>query len=302
MKTTILIWLAGVSLLTASEQQQMDPRIRRELLDTQRVVDVPVGQRHATVLNFPGVVQGVIGYGLTGGKDPGTFQFDAPEGGTVVTVRNVMQDKDCYMSVMVDRALYVFHLLPSDDPVIALHMLKEDKSKKPLPELPATEVAGRRLDYSDTKLVQILRKARDRALWEKSQPQWYESAELKVVDLKNEQGALTPGIEEVHRFPEDDAIVLLGKVANSSGGPLQVVPLETNVRVGERILSGQLVDFSGVIPAKSTTPFAIVLTGDSSGSRLNLSVENDFRVIVGNPAPFRSETTGVLPPLEGGNK
>ena len=300
MKMTLLTWLAGASLLAASEPKA-DPRIRHELLDTQRVVDVPVGQRHATVLNFPGVVQGVIGYGLTGGKDPGTFQFDAPEGGTVVTVRNVIQEKDCYMSVMVDRALYVFHLLPSEDPVIALHMLKEDKSKKPLPELPATEVAGRRLDYSDTKLVQILRKARDRALWEKSQPQWYETAELKTVALRNEQASLTSHIEEVHRFPEDDAIVLLGKVENSSSGPLQVVPLETSVRVGERVLSGQLVDFSGVVPSKSSTPFAIVLTGDSSGSRLNLSVGNDFRVILGSSKPFRAETAGVLPP-KGGSK
>jgi hypothetical protein len=119
------------------------------------------------------------------------------------------------------------------------------------------------------------------------------------VDLTTEQGSLVSRIEEIHRFPEDDAIVLLGKVENSSAVPLEVVPLETNVRVGERVLAGQLVDFSGVIPAKSSTPFAIVLTGDSEGSRLNLSIDNDFRVIVGTSMPYRGDAGSVLPALPG---
>ena len=298
MKTAILISMLAVA--SAALAISDDQRIRREILDPDRVIEVPVGQRHATVLSFPGVVRGVIGYGLTDGKSPGTYQFEAPGGGNVVTLRNLMPDKDCYASVLMDQDLYVFHLQPSENPVIALHLAKDDPSLKPMPEIGVAEVAAQRLDYSDTKLVQLLRKARDRPVWEKSQPQWYESAEFRKVNLRTDQGGLEPRIEEVHRFPEDDAIVLLGRVENKTAGPLEVVPLEIHVRVGERVLPCQLVDFSGVVPGGSSTPFALVLMGDSEGSRLGLSIENDFRVILGESKPYRGDRAESQ--VKGGSK
>lgn len=268
----------------AQKQTESPERIQNFILDPTKEIEVPVSKRHATVIHFPKIVQGVIGYGLTDGKTPGTFQFSNPQGSNVVTVRNVMDDKDCYMTCVMGNHPYIFHLVPSDKPAITVKLQSPDALKeKVFGPVPATQASIKRLGYSSTGLIQAIRKARSRTVWELTYPDWYENAKRREVEMMTESGGVKAMISEIHQFPADDTLVFLGTISNSTAEALWLQPQAISMRVGERIYSAQMVDFTGEIGGNETAGFALVLKGNSTAGREHLAIENEFRLVLPQP-------------------
>ena len=87
----------------------------------------------------------------------------------------------------------------------------------------------------------------------------------------------------IHRFSKDDAIVLQGTVTNETARPIQFDGRAATVQVANEVHPIKLLDCLRPIPANATVPIDVVIQGDIDGGRANLSIQNEFRIIL--PAP-----------------
>ena len=120
----LLTTMVLLSALPLRAQDNPTTEIQETVLDTKAPIPVAVGPVTATTLMFPEAVDTIIGYGLTDGESPGTYHYTHPDKSRLVALRNVVPGKEAFMTVVMGEELYVFHLLSSDDPVIALKLMK----------------------------------------------------------------------------------------------------------------------------------------------------------------------------------
>ncbi len=85
---------------------------------------------------------------------------------------------------------------------------------------------------------------------------------------------------QIHRFSKEDAIVLEGTVQNETSRPVQFDGRATTVQVGNEVHPAKLTDCLRPIPPGATVPIDVVIQGDIDGGRANLSIENEFRIML----------------------
>lgn len=103
--------------------------------------------------------------------------------------------------------------------------------------------------------------------------------------LSTQEQQLTPRslAEELHRFSKEDAVVLEGTVQNESSKPLQFDGRAATVQVANEVHPIKLLVCLRPIPPGKTVPIDVVIQGDIDGGRANLSIENEFRIILPSP-------------------
>ena len=99
----------------------------------------------------------------------------------------------------------------------------------------------------------------------------------------------------IHRFSKDDAIVLQGTVENETARPIQFDGRSATVQVANEVHPIKLLDCLRPIPAKATVPIDVVIQGDIDGGRANLSIENEFRIMLPGNAGIWSLKNGTQP-------
>lgn len=250
-------------------------RIRSQVLDPAIPITVPISATACSVLFFPQPVRAVMGYGLTSGEDQGFVQFEHPDNSPIVAVRMLQDFKRLFMTVLMGDELFVFELVPSAEPVIGLKLLEKPEATANL--VGAPQVQQRRLQYSPEKLVGLLHRATNEPVLRKHYSSLYEGAQRRKTDSRTDYGDVVCIVKEVHRFPTDDATVLIGTIENKNNFAISFDPQAVGVLLGQRESPAQLCDSSGNVPAKQSAPIAVVLQGDVDGNRAHLSVKNDYR-------------------------
>jgi hypothetical protein len=284
MKTNII--LASIFLSSFS----FGDTVERKLLDPDKAIEISVGTKTATTLQFPRSVRGIFGYGLTQGDAPGTYQYDHPNGARVMTLRNLMPDKEAFVTVLLGESdLYVLHLKPTATPPVAVHLLDPAASKEQWLARPvdAEEAKARRLIQSTDRLFNLLKLGKNERVFRAALPHLYKDAESRTVEFRHDDEFLATVVTEVHRFPSEDAIFIGGAVINSTDEVQFIDPASFEVRVGSRTYPVALVDCAETIPPKGSVPIHAILRGGAEGERANLSLKNEFRLVL--PA-YNSET------------
>jgi hypothetical protein len=252
-------------------------KIKTYLLHPDREITVPVSSGLATVLFFPETIRSVVGYGLTEGDDAGTYQYGHED--NIVTVRNLYPGKECIMTCVMGDESYVFHLVPSNNPVYKVQLLltaPEPKYKKVTPQ----ELMKERIKYTSTRIIDILKRAQNREVYIETYPEWYANTEFRNVEMVSDWSEVTATVREVHRFQDNDAIVLIGEVENKTDKQMYFDPQSVQIRCGERQYPSTLVDSSGMLLPHGKAPISVVLQGDTAGNRTYLSVDNPFSLIL----------------------
>jgi hypothetical protein len=67
---------------------------------------------------------------------------------------------------------------------------------------------------------------------------------------------------------------------NKTDKEIRYQPQGFSLRVGERLYPQSISDASGTMPPKSDTPAYFAVTGTPSGGRNDVSVKNDFTVVL----------------------
>ncbi len=280
MKSQISILLLVASVALAGPPES----IQRITLDERVVVTVPVATNRVTTISLPGPIAAIDAVGVTAdGKTPGQFQLAHTKGSSFVSVRALARKAATNLNIRWNKRTYVFELVESENPVLALNL--EDRA--------ATEAVQPVPQVTPTRLLALLDKAKAFPLLKKQQPDAVAGAEARtfgdepqVTDFNDYEIS----IHEVFRFDPEDTLVFHVTLRNKSDRDIRYLPESFCVRVGNRLYHQSISDAPGFLPACATSTVYFAVTGAPDGGRNELSLKNDFTVLVTRTSP--------LPPLD----
>ena len=282
--------------------------IEQLALDPDNPVTVAIGPKTATTLQFPRAVEGIFGYGLTSGDAPGTYQYDHPSGSSLITLRNLMPDKETFLTVLLGGdELYVLHLKPSANPPVAVRFLDPgfEAAQFLAKPIDAETAEARKLDGGTDRLFNLLKLGKNERVFRAALPHLYQDAESRKVSFVHDDGEALTEVTTVHRFPSEDAVFLSGHIENKTGEAMHYDPGGLEVQVGKRTYPAALVDAANIVPAGGKAPFHVLLRGGVEGERAHLSIKNEFRVVLpiyteGTDDPALTDALGLVigPPGE----
>jgi hypothetical protein len=265
--------------------------IQRVTLDERAVVTVPVATNRVTSISFPGPITAIDAVGVTAdGKTPGQFQLAHTKGSSFVSVRALARKAATNLNIRWNKHTYVFEVVESDAPILALNLEDQTAAETVQPAPLVTPV----------RLLALLDKAKAFQLLKKQHAEAVADAEARtfgdepqVTDFNDYEIR----IEEVFRFNAEDTLVFHVTLRNKSDNEIRYLPESFCVRVGNRLYYQSISDSPGVLPpcAASTVYFAI--TGTPDGGRNELSLKNEFTVLVTRtspPAPVATVTNAPV--------
>ena len=294
MKTGSMLLLLSATLALAEPPET----IQRITLDERTVVTVPVATNRVTTISLPGPIAAIDAVGVTAdGKTPGQFQLAHAKGSSFLSVRALARKAATNLNIRWNKRTYVFELVESDTPVLALNL--EDKVAAAQAAQPAPQV-------TPTRLLALLDKAKAFPLLKKQQPEAVEGAEARVF---GDQPQITDfndyeiRIEEVFRFNPEDTLIFHVTLRNKSDREIRYLPESFCVRAGNRLYFQSISDAPGLLPACAASTVYFAVTGTPDGGRNELSLKNDFTVFVTRTSPpppedmSTSAPATVVPPV-----
>jgi hypothetical protein len=273
MKRLIKIIVPLLCSLALAEAEQ-SKTIKEFVLDEHAVYSIPVSGDRVTTISFPGPISAIDAAQVTvDGKVPGLFQIAHSKGSYFLSVRALAKKAVTNVNIRWNNKTYVLELVESDEPLYSvIFKYTPDSLIKP------AQVA-----VTPNRLLALLDKAKTFPLLKQYHPESVAQVEYanystkpKVMDYKTYEVQ----IEEVFRFDPEDTIVFHVTLRNKGDAPLQYRPDSFSLRVGERMYPQSISDGSGTIPPKSETPAYFAVTGTPNGGRNDISLKNDFVVVL----------------------
>ena len=271
---TVTVFAASVALADS-------PAIQRVLLDDHTVVAVPVAASRVTTISFPGPIEAIDGAGFTvDGKTPGQFQLAHVKGSTFLSVRALTTKAAGNLNVRWNNRTYVFELSASDAPVLSLIMES--------PPSPAESGFGRAPEVSPLKLLALLDKVKAFPLLEAQQPESVADVGFTTYDgkpLVSNFNDYEIQIEQAFRFNVEDTLVFRVGITNRTDIPLVYQPDSFALRVGNRLYPQSISDSDGQVAPRGRSIVYFAVTGTPDGGRNELSLKNNFTVLVSRLSP-----------------
>ncbi len=269
MKSSLILLAATVALAETS--------IQRVTLDERVVVTVPVATNRVTTISFPGPIAAIDAAGVTAdGKTPGQFQLAHTKGSSFLSVRALARKAATNLNIRWNKRTYVFELIESDAPVLALSLEDRVTAVQPAPQV------------TPTRLLALLDKAKAFPLLKKQQPEAVAGAEARTFGEKPQVSDFNDyeiRVEEVFRFNPEDTLVFHITLRNKTDQDIRYLPESFCVRVADRLYHQSVSDAPGVLPASAASTVYFAITGTPDGGRNELSLKNDFTVLVTRLTP-----------------
>jgi hypothetical protein len=108
-------------------------------------------------------------------------------------------------------------------------------------------------------------------------------------------------LDDVFRFNPEDTLIFRILLRNKTSQPIQYRPDGFSLRVGDRAYPQSISDASGTIPPNGEAPAYFAVTGTPNGGRNDLSLKNDFTVLldrIETNAPPQHPSRGVSKPSQ----
>jgi hypothetical protein len=275
MRPAILLFLA-VSIAGAQT-------ISTKVLTPSTPIPISLSPQLTTTLLLPAVPSGAFGLGLVNNQSAsanGSVQIEHPEGSQFLVLHALSETAAVTMTLLMDGRLYVFNLRSGSSPDVAVTLVKADAAAPRAVEVTPEEIKAARVRYDPELLVGFERRAHDAALLRKLYPDLYQGYNTRQADYTSDSGVVKTTVTQIHRFSREDAIVLEGTVQNETGHPVSFDGRATTVQVANEVHPAKLTDCLRPIPPGETVPIVVVLEGDIDGGRANLSIDNEFRIIL----------------------
>lgn len=255
--------------------------IQRVLLDDRAVVFVAVATNRVTTISFPGSIEAIDGAGFTvDSKTAGQFQLAHVRGSTFLCVRALTNSAASNLNVRWNNRTYVFDLSASDTPVLSLNMES--------PPTPEESGVGRAPEVSPLKLLALLDKAKAFPLLKSQQPESVVDVGFTTYDgkpLVSDFSDYEIQIEEAYRFNSEDTLVFRVGITNKTDTLLIYQPESFALRAGNRLYPQSISDSDGHVLPKGRSIVYFAVTGTPDGGRNELSLKNNFIVLVNRITP-----------------
>lgn len=281
---------------TAAENKKA---IHELTLDEHRVYTVPVSVARVTTVSFPGPIAAIdAALVSTDDKTQGLFQLAHQPGTAFFSVRSLNKDATTNVNVRWNNKTYVLELQDSPAPVLSLIFQP--------PQHPRLEIAKKQQPVTPVTLLGLLDTAKAYAVLKQSQPQAVKDVLFKDYRPKPpvmDHGHLQIHLEEAFRFDAQDTLVFRVVLRNTTDSELCYDPAGFLLRAGERRFNASISDATGVIRPREDAVAYFAVTGTPDGSRNDLSLENDFMIVLDTMAAPQPEPTKAKPsPKKGASK
>ena len=277
MKSPISILLLSATLALAEPPEA----IQRITLDERVVVTVPVATNRVTTISFPGPIAAIDAVGVSADpKVPGQFQLAHTKGSSFLSVRALARKAATNLNLRWNKRTYVFELVESDTPVLALNLEDRAATAQNVQHAPLV---------TPTRLLALLDKAKAFPLLKKQQPDAVAGAEARTFadkPLVTDFNDYEIRIEEVFRFDPEDTLVFHVTLRNKSDQEIRYLPESFCVRAGSRLYFQSISDAPGVLPACAASTVYFAISGTPDGGRNELSLKNDFTVLATRTSPL----------------
>ena len=277
MKSIVSLLLFTAAVASAQPSQT----IQQVWLDDRVAVSVPVATNRVTTISFPSPIDAIDGAGITvDGKTPGLFQLAHAKGSAFLSVRAIFPKASANLNIRWNDHTYVFELIESNAPVLSLNMAA-------LPT-PGETGTGRAPEVSPLKLLSLLDKAKAFPLLKAQQPESVADVGFTTYDgkpLVSDFNDYQIQIEAAFRFNVEDTLVFRAAITNETDVPLIYQPDSFTLRAGNRLYPQSISDASGTVSPKGQSIVYFAVTGTPDGGRNNLSLKNQFTVLVNRLSP-----------------
>jgi hypothetical protein len=280
MRSAVILFL---SVLAAHAQT-----ISTRVITPGSLTRIALSPQLTTTLLFPSTPSGTFGLGLVNNQSAGangSVQIEHPDGSQIIVLHALNETAAVLMTVLMEGQLYVFDLRSGPQPDVAVTLVKDTVAPRAVQVTPE-EIKAARPKYDPEMFVGFLRRAHNAALMRKLYPDLYQGYNTRTADYTSDSGVVKTTVTQIHRFSKEDAIVLEGTVENETAHPIGFDGRAATVQVANETHPVKLLDCLRPIPGGATVPIDVVLQGDIDGTRANLSIDNEFRII--------------LPPIPGG--
>ncbi len=271
----LLAVLAPLVIIHAGSLAGENKQIQEVELDEHSIRTVAVSFSRVTTVSFPGPISAIdAALVTTDEKTQGLFQLAHKPGSYFFSVRSLVKGATTNVNVRWNNRTYVLELQDSTVPQLSVIFKQPtDTGKSPLANRPVTP--GMLLGLLDkAKAYPVLKASHPEAVGQVDYVNYGEKP--RVMDYN----AYEARIEEVFRFDPQDTLVFRIVLRNKMDKEIRYQPQGFSLRVGERLYPQSISDASGVMPPKSDTPAYFAVTGTPSGGRNDVSVKNDFTVVL----------------------
>jgi hypothetical protein len=277
MKSIVSLFLLTASVALAQSSKE----ILKDFLDENVLTIVPVASNRVTTISFPSAITAIDGVSVTvDGKMPGLFQLAHTKGSAFLSVRALLPKASANLNIRWNNHTYVFELLESNVPVLSLNM--------EAPPTPEEEGVGRAPEVSPLKLLALLDKAKAFPLLKAQQPESVADVGFTSYDgkpLVSDFDDYEIQIEQAFRFNAEDTLVFRAGITNKSDAPLIYQPDSFALRAGNRLYPQSISAADGSVPPKGRSIVYFAVTGTPDGGRNELSLKNQFTVLVNRLSP-----------------
>ena len=262
--------------------------IRSIVLDSRVVVTVPIATNRVTTLSFPKPISAIDAHGVSL-DSKGLFLMAHTRGSSFLSLRALAPKAAGNLNVRVQGVTYVFELTESSTPVLALNLLPQGPVALPAPALGATG------------LLALLDTAKAFPLLQGQHPEVVSKIHYRPATGRTDFGDFVIQLQEVLRFDAEDSLVLRAFITNRGDAPLHYAPQSFQVRAGDRLYPQSISEASGVVPPGGSEPIYVAITGSPDGGRADLSIRNEFSVLVTrlSPRPVVSPDPAQPAPVPG---
>jgi len=266
-------------MLTATVALADSPAIQQLWLDDRVAVSVPVATNRVTTISFPSPIDAIDGAGITvDGKTPGLFQLAHAQSSAFLSVRAIFPKASANLNIRWNDHTYVFELIETNAPVLALN----------LAALPAPAETSRAPEVSPLKLLSLLDKAKAFPLLKSQQPESVADVGFTTYDgkpLVSDFNDYQVQIEAAFRFNAEETLVFRVAITNETDTPLIYQPDSFSLRAGNRLYPQSISDASGTVPPQGRSIVYFAVTGTPDGGRNDLSLKNNFTVLIRRLSP-----------------
>ena len=251
-----------------------DKAIQDFILDEQTVYTIPISGYRVTTISFPGPISAIDAAQVTiDPQKPAAFLIAHARGSSFFSVRAEARKATTNVNIRWNNKTYVIELIESDEPLLSVTFQNA----------PDSSVSAQAESVTPSRLLALLDKAKAYPLLKA-----YHSETVAQVEYRNFEKELrildctnyAVKIEEVFRFNPEDTLIFRVGVTNKTSQELRYAPNGFLLRVGERTYPQSISDASGVVPPHAEAPAYFAVTGTPNGGRNDMSIKNDFFVIL----------------------
>lgn len=265
-------FLSVALVLGSASSRAASPAVKQFPLDERMVYRIPISQDAPTTLMFPSTLTAIEAANVSiSPETPAPVLLAYTPGRTFFSVRAVQPVAKAAVNVVFKNKTYVLHFAVGAEPYGSVTFYEDEMAGR------STALTRR---VTPEVLLSLLDRVKGFALTSGQYPEVVPQIEHATPGSVTLYRDFQVTIEEVFRFDPEDTLVFRLRFENTGDKEIVYQPQRLATRIGENVYYASIADASGIIPPNARTTGFFAITGTPRGGRANLSVKNNFSVIV----------------------